>query len=61
MHPLLFKTSTKTLIAHDDPTSLSEKVKYAQSKGLADVNVFDESSDAPSRLLLKSVNQAPRA
>ncbi|KAG0151049.1 hypothetical protein CROQUDRAFT_37360 [Cronartium quercuum f. sp. fusiforme G11] len=59
--PLLFNPSTKTLIAYDDPTSLTEKVKYAKSKGLAGVNVFDASGDAPSRLLLKSVNQAAKA
>ncbi|KAH9824738.1 family 18 glycoside hydrolase [Melampsora americana] len=58
--PLLFNPTTKTLIAYDDPTSLTEKVKYAKSKGVAGVNVFDASGDTPSRMLLKSVSQASK-
>ncbi|KAG0149598.1 hypothetical protein CROQUDRAFT_39529 [Cronartium quercuum f. sp. fusiforme G11] len=56
--PLLFNPSSKLLIAYDDADSLAEKTKYAKSKGLAGINIFDAAGDTPSNLLLNSINKA---
>lgn len=58
LQPFLFNPSNQVLIAYDDPASLAEKTKFARSKGLAGVNVFDAAGDTASNLLMKSVNKA---
>ncbi|MBW0507677.1 hypothetical protein O181_047392 [Austropuccinia psidii MF-1] len=53
--PFLFNPSTKVLIAYDDPKSLARKAKFAHSKGLGGVNVFDATGDTQSHLLFKAI------
>ncbi|EGG02959.1 family 18 glycoside hydrolase, partial [Melampsora larici-populina 98AG31] len=56
--PLLFNPTSKLLIAYDDQDSLAEKTKFAKSKGLAGINIFDAAGDTQSKLLLKSIKKA---
>lgn len=56
--PFLFNPSNKAFISYDDPRSLARKTRFAKSKGLAGVNVFDATGDTQDRVLLKAIQSS---
>ncbi|PLW27468.1 hypothetical protein PCASD_19506 [Puccinia coronata f. sp. avenae] len=56
--PFLFDPSSKAFISYDDPRSLSRKTRFARSKGLAGVNVFDATGDTQDRILIKAIQSS---